>query len=199
MPLLAKVLFRPQYPALRYSLISRRLKQTSALVKKVGSRYQMVEKYPCDSFYRTKLDLHPYSCEWERFSDWRFFYISAEWHDLTRMEFFIQRVCNVRGTIRPLAFLPVPTGDACIAFKAGGKYYYLDMYKHFLERFGGKFASDDEFLAEFTRRPRITGRVYRFPDDTNKLYAAVWEEQEPRKRAAAEKLKGKRRPRRAVR
>ncbi|KAF8171232.1 hypothetical protein K438DRAFT_2024116 [Mycena galopus ATCC 62051] len=194
MPLLAKVLFRPQYPALRYSLISRRLKQTSALVKKVG--YQMVEKYPRDSLYRTKLDLHPYSCEWEKFLDWRFFYISPEWHDLASMEFFIQRVCKIRGTIRPLAFLPVP--GACIAFKAGGKYYYLDTCKDFLERFDGKFASDDEFLAEFTRR-RITGKVYRFPDDMDKLFMAVWEEQEQRKRAAAEKLKGKRRPRRAVR
>ncbi|KAF8183211.1 hypothetical protein K438DRAFT_1766895 [Mycena galopus ATCC 62051] len=185
MPLLARALFRPQNPALRYSLISRRLKQTAALVKEPG--YQIVEKvgYPRASLYRTKLHLRPYSCEWEHFSDWRFFCISPEWHDLANMEFFVQRVCKVRGTIRPLAFLPFP--DACIAFEAGGQYYYLDTCRDYLERFGGNFASDDEFLAAFTRR-RIIGSIYRFPNDTDDLYAAVWDEQEQRKQAAAQKL-----------
>ncbi|KAF8171217.1 hypothetical protein K438DRAFT_2024108 [Mycena galopus ATCC 62051] len=198
MPPVAKALFRPQNPALRYSpqcpspvrlssvhvrpgIISRRLKQTSALVNEVG--YQIVEKYPRASFYRTKRDLRPYSCAWKEFSDWRFFCIHPQWHDLTDMEFFIKRLCKVPGTIRPLAFLPLP--DACIAFAADGKYFYLDTCKDFLERFGGRFASDDEFLEAFTRRPRITGKVFRFPDDTDRLYWAVWDEQEQRKQAAA--------------
>ncbi|KAF7358577.1 hypothetical protein MSAN_01196000 [Mycena sanguinolenta] len=177
MPLLARALVCPQSPALRYSI--RRL---FATVNQTTAPSQIVEKYPRASFYRTKLDLRPYSCDWAKFPDWRFFTISPEWHDLTNMEFFIQRVCKIRGTIRPLAFMPIP--DACIAFEAGGKYYYLDTCKDFLERFGGNFASDDEFLAAFTRRPRIGGALYRFPDDTDRLYSAVWQEQQERKQAA---------------
>ncbi|KAF8171231.1 hypothetical protein K438DRAFT_2024115 [Mycena galopus ATCC 62051] len=179
MPLLAKVLFRPQYPALHYSFTSRRLlatvKETSAPGTSDGAPSEIVEKFPRASFYRTKLHLRNYSCQWEEFSDWRFFCISPEWHDLTEMEFFIKRLCKVRGTIRPLAFLPFP--EPCIAFEAGGMYYYLDTCRDFLERFGHNFASDDAFLSAFTRRRRILGKLYRFPDDTDRLYWAVVDEQ----------------------
>ncbi|KAJ6473760.1 hypothetical protein C8R45DRAFT_1103443 [Mycena sanguinolenta] len=168
--------FRLSSAHLRRPSVSRQLLATANHESLMGEKYQKA------SFYRTKLDIRPLSCNWEELSDWRFFCVSPQWHDLTTSDFFIQRVCKIHDPVRPLAFLPLP--DACIAFEAGGEYFYLDTCTDFLERFGGDFASDDAFLAALTRPPGLTGTTYRFPNDTDNLYAAVWEEQEKLKQAA---------------
>ncbi|KAF7368107.1 hypothetical protein MSAN_00876900 [Mycena sanguinolenta] len=115
---------------------------------------------PCLDCYRTEIDIDPLS-----------------WYDLSEVEFFVQRVMKIQGTIRPLAFLP-ESQYLCIVFEAGSNYYSLDTCNDCWKDFGGDFASDDEFLVAFTGPARVSGKKYYFPDDTNELYAAVCEEQQ---------------------
>ncbi|KAJ7510822.1 hypothetical protein B0H11DRAFT_2269348 [Mycena galericulata] len=136
--------------------------------------------------YRTTLNLHPYSCDWENWQHHPFLDVHPMWYDLTMMEFFVRRVAKVTGTIRPLAYLPGV--DPCVAFEAAGKYYYLNTASDYLERFGGGFSSHDAFLVTLTWDPPIKGAVHQFPDDTEELYAAVWKEQNRRKAKAAKTL-----------
>ncbi|KAJ6512489.1 hypothetical protein C8R45DRAFT_960572 [Mycena sanguinolenta] len=146
-------------------------------------------KGPCAEFYRTQIDLGPFSCDWDHFVFSEFFTVGREWYDLTKMEFFVKRVMKIGGTIRPLAFLPVQ--DPCIVFEAGGNYYFLDTCTSYVEDFGGNFASDDGFLAAFTRPPRVTGKKYRFPKTTDELYAEVSKEQKRRAKAAQKSRQGR--------
>ncbi|KAJ7716853.1 hypothetical protein B0H16DRAFT_1612692 [Mycena metata] len=137
--------------------------------------------------YRTDLDIHPLSCDWETWNS-DFLDIGPWWHDLTLMEFYIKRVAKVPGTIRPLAFVPnVP--DAGVAFEAAGKYYYVNTAASYLDRFGSEFDSHDEFLAGLIRDPPIKGARHEFPNDTEELYYAVCMEQEGKAAKAAKAAK----------
>ncbi|KAF8181237.1 hypothetical protein K438DRAFT_2021208 [Mycena galopus ATCC 62051] len=145
-----------------------------------------VEKNPCLDFYRTKMNLRPFSCNWDKFDEWAFFTVPSGWHDLTEMDYYVRRVFKITGTIRPLAFLDYY--EACIAFEAGGEYYYIDTGSNdHLVHFGSDFTSDDNFLRAFIhRRPHpLKGTIHKFPDTTD-LYEAVWREQELRKKTAEE-------------
>ncbi|KAJ6503576.1 hypothetical protein C8R45DRAFT_973277 [Mycena sanguinolenta] len=141
-----------------------------------------VHKNPCLDFYRTNVDLDPFSCKWEDFPFWSFFRVRPSWHDLSEIDFFVRKVWNIQGTIRPLAYLPIC--DPCIVFEADGQYYYLDTCSDYLDHFGGNFASDDEFLATFKGPQPLYGTSHPFPKDMRVMYATVWEEQEQRKKAA---------------
>ncbi|KAJ6496029.1 hypothetical protein C8R45DRAFT_1072369 [Mycena sanguinolenta] len=118
---------------------------------------------PCSDFYRTKMDLGFFSCDWEHFSFRQFFAAAPQWHGVTELEFLVKHFPHVQGTIFPLAYLSV--AGPCIVFEAGGKYHFLSTTTEFLESFDGAFASDDEFLAAFTRPPHIRGMVHEFPED----------------------------------
>ncbi|KAJ7222543.1 hypothetical protein GGX14DRAFT_429031, partial [Mycena pura] len=145
-----------------------------------------VERNPCLDFYRTKIDLAPFSCDWDKFSDWHFFTVPPEWHDLTEMDFFARRVYKLPGTVRPLAYL-MDTPEACIAFEAGGEYYYLDTAsRNFLVCYGGDFTSHDSFLTAFIHdRPcHLEGTVHKFPDNVGDLDEVVFREQRLRKKVA---------------
>ncbi|KAF8181235.1 hypothetical protein K438DRAFT_1768068 [Mycena galopus ATCC 62051] len=143
-----------------------------------------VEKNPCLDFYRTKMNLRPFSCDWDNFDEWTFFTVPTGWHDLTEMDYYVKRVFNLPGTIRPLAFLDYQ--EPCIAFEADGEYYYIDTASNeHLAHFGSNFTSDDHFLRAFIHgRPHpVRGTIHEFPD-TSDLYAAVWREQELRQKTA---------------
>ncbi|KAJ6490922.1 hypothetical protein C8R45DRAFT_928754 [Mycena sanguinolenta] len=109
--------------------------------------------------------------------------VRSSWSDLTEMEFFVRRVMKIQGgPIRPLAF-PPDHEYLCIIFEAGGNYYSLDTSNDCWEHFEGDFASDDEFLAALVGASGIRRLKWSFPDNTDDLYTAAWEEQE---RKAAE-------------
>ncbi|KAJ7062253.1 hypothetical protein C8F01DRAFT_127274 [Mycena amicta] len=135
-------------------------------------------KKPFAEPYCSKLDLRPFSCDWDSWSHYWSLEINEGWYDLSEMEFFVRRVAKVPGTIRPLAFLDGV--DPCIAFEADGKYYWLNTASNYLESFGGDFSSDDAFLLALTKPPHIDGAVYWFPNDTDNLYSAVCMEQDLR-------------------
>ncbi|KAJ7062214.1 hypothetical protein C8F01DRAFT_1082760 [Mycena amicta] len=116
--------------------------------------------------YRTDLDIHPFSCDWENWEQADFMEVSSDWHDLSEMEFYVKRVGRIPGTIRPLAYFPA-VFSACITFEAAGKYYFLNTIADYLERFGGGFRSHDDFLAAFIREPRIKGGIQQFSRDCN--------------------------------
>ncbi|KAF7357127.1 hypothetical protein MSAN_01307000 [Mycena sanguinolenta] len=180
---------RPQILPFRNSQITRSLctvSQTSTSAQPANERKTRRERKRFAELYRTKLDLHPFSCDWEKWQHQIFLDVHPMWYDLTPMEFFVKRVAKVAGTIRPLAYLPGV--DPCVAFEAAGKYYYLNTASDYLERFGGDFDSHDDFLAAFTRYPPIKGALHQFPDDTEELYAAVWKEQDMRAARAAKTL-----------
>ncbi|KAJ7222273.1 hypothetical protein GGX14DRAFT_428365 [Mycena pura] len=183
--------FHPQNLPFRYSQITRSLStvlQTSTSAQPANKKKTRRKRERFAELYRTKLDLNLCSCDWEDWHDHTFLEVPPEWHDLTLIEFFVKRVAKVPGIIRPLAYVPdVP--DACVAFEAAGKYYYLNTAADYLERFGGGFFSHDDFLAAFTRDPPIKGVMHQFPPDIDELYAAVCKEQKRRmaKAAKAEK------------
>ncbi|KAJ7062261.1 hypothetical protein C8F01DRAFT_1368887 [Mycena amicta] len=133
--------------------------------------------------YRSKLNLRPFSCDWDSWSHYGFLDVNHGWYDLSEMEFFVRRVAKVPGTIRPLAFLDGV--DPCIAFEADGQYYWLNTASSYLESFGGDFSSHDAFLLVLTKPPHIDGAFYRFPNDTDNLYSAVCREQKLRAAQAA--------------
>ncbi|KAJ6461425.1 hypothetical protein C8R45DRAFT_1080912, partial [Mycena sanguinolenta] len=170
----ARVAFRPQIPA----YITHRLLATAS---QSTTPSQAVQKHPCANFYRTKINIDPLSCDWEKFPFPELFTVDQGWHDLTEMEFFVRRVAKIRGQIRPLAFLSAC--DPCVVFEVAGKYYYLNTGEAYLEQYGGGFASHDEFLEDVTR-DRIDGAKFCFPDDTDALYYKVWRVQDRRKSAA---------------
>ncbi|KAF7357138.1 hypothetical protein MSAN_01308300 [Mycena sanguinolenta] len=179
--------FCPQILPFRYSQITRSLStvsQTSTSAQPVDKTRRERKRFA--ELYRTKLDLHAFSYDWEKWQHQIFLDVHPMWYDLTAMKFFVKRVAKVAGTIRPLAYLPGV--DPCVAFEAAGKYYYLNTASDYLERFGGDFDSQDDFLAAFTRYPPIKGAVHQFPDDTEELYAAVWKEQDRRAAKAAKTL-----------
>ncbi|KAJ7467561.1 hypothetical protein FB451DRAFT_1258870 [Mycena latifolia] len=181
--------FRPQILPFRHSKITRSLStvsQTSTSAQPADKKKTRRERERFAELYRTKLDLHPFSCDWEKWQHQIFLDVHPMWYDLTAMEFFVKRVAKVAGTIRPLAYLPGV--DPCVAFEAAGKYYYLNTASDYLERFGGDFDSHDDFLAAFTRYPPIKGAVHQFPDNTEELYAAVWKQQDRRAAKAAKTL-----------
>ncbi|KAJ7303078.1 hypothetical protein DFH08DRAFT_904299 [Mycena albidolilacea] len=187
---LRRMPFRPQSLPFRHSqCITHSLStvlQTSTSAQPVDKRKTRRKRERFTELYRTKLDLHPFSCDWEKWHHQLFLDVHPMWYDLTAMEFFVKRVAKVTGTIRPLAYLPGV--DPCVAFEAAGKYYYLNTASDYLERFGGEFDSHDDFLTAFTRYPPIKGAVHQFPDDTEELYAAVWKEQDRRAARAAKTL-----------
>ncbi|KAF8128336.1 hypothetical protein K438DRAFT_1789558 [Mycena galopus ATCC 62051] len=141
-------------------------------------------KNPCLNFYRTKIDLDFFSCDWENYIAEHFFAVSSYWHDLSEMDFFLRRIFKIPGPIRPLAFLDYY--EPCILFEASGEYCYLDTGSNdYLIHYGHAFASPDEFLAAFTHPDSpLEGTVYKFPEDTEERYAVVYEEQVRRKEAA---------------
>ncbi|KAJ6447598.1 hypothetical protein C8R45DRAFT_1047486 [Mycena sanguinolenta] len=153
------------------------IRRSLAAVHQIPVYAPAVPENPCAQFYRTKLDIGPFTCDWQNFPFSHFFTASREWHGLSEMEFCVESVLEIQGTIRPLAFLPVQ--DPCIVFKAGGNYYYLETCTGYVEDFGGDFASDDDFLAVFSHPPFVTGKRYWFPETankkrrTNKVYAVV--------------------------
>ncbi|KAJ6505354.1 hypothetical protein C8R45DRAFT_547921 [Mycena sanguinolenta] len=171
----SRVTSRPQIP----TLITRRLLVT---VSQSIAPTQAVPKHPWADFYRTNINIEPFSCAWEEFPVQSFFSVTERWHDLTEMDFFVRRVARLRGKIRPLAFLPVC--EPCVVFAMTGKYYYLDTGESYLEQFGKGWTSDDEFLAEFTSGSLFEGAKFFFSNDTDELYAKVCLEQRRRKRAA---------------
>ncbi|KAJ7207163.1 hypothetical protein GGX14DRAFT_698292 [Mycena pura] len=140
----------------------------------------------CANFYRTKIDIAPFSCDWDKWSEYGVFLLGPGWHDLTEFDFYVKRLLNIPGTPHPLAFLPYGP-DPCVVFEASGEYYFLNLCKDYLERFGGDFASDDDFLA---RLPHATGKRKWLPKNTEKkkLYDRVCREQQ-RLAEAAEKSK----------
>ncbi|KAJ7062252.1 hypothetical protein C8F01DRAFT_1368879 [Mycena amicta] len=105
--------------------------------------------------YCSKLDLRPFSCDWDSWSHYGFLDVNHGWYDLSEMEFFVRRVAKVPGTIRPLAFLDGV--DPCIAFEADSKYYWLNTASSYLESFGGDFSSHDAFLLALTKPSHIDG------------------------------------------
>ncbi|KAJ7062236.1 hypothetical protein C8F01DRAFT_1136978 [Mycena amicta] len=139
--------------------------------------------------YRTTLNLHPYSCDWDSWGHWNFLEVHDRWYDLSEMEFYVRRLAKVSGTIRPLAFLEAV--DPCIVFEAAGKYYWLDTACSLIERFGGRWSSHDAFLAAFinTDPPLLKGAVHEFPAEASDLFSAVFAEQ--LRRAAKAKAKAK--------
>ncbi|KAJ7062243.1 hypothetical protein C8F01DRAFT_1368873 [Mycena amicta] len=158
------------------SLYTRTVSDPGPADKKTGRRKQAPFAEP----YRTTLNLHPYSCDWDNWDHYEFFDVQADWYDLSEMEFFVKRLTKVPDTIRPLAF--IETLYPCLAFEAAGKYYWLDTTSSYLERFGGGWLSHDAFLAAFirTQPPVLKGEVYNFPDETDHLFVAVSREQQRR-------------------
>ncbi|KAJ6447599.1 hypothetical protein C8R45DRAFT_1224857 [Mycena sanguinolenta] len=171
--------FRPHMSSLHHSPIIRR---SLATVAQNTLHAAAVDNDPCAGFYRTKIDIGPFSCHWEHFLFSEFFAVSQEWHDLSEMEFFVKRVMKIGGTIRPLAYLAVQ--DPCIVFEASGNYYFLDRCTNYVEHFGGHFVSDENFLTALGHTPRIVGKKYWFHNTTNELYAEVCKEQKQRAKAA---------------
>ncbi|KAJ6614050.1 hypothetical protein B0H10DRAFT_2221656 [Mycena sp. CBHHK59/15] len=140
---------------------------------------------PGDDFRRTAIDIAPFSSDWDDFVQSWFFTVPPDWHDLTEIDFYVKRLLKIPGAIRPLAFLRAC--DPCLVFAADGEYYYINTCTEFLERFGGDFASDDEFLA---RLPGLKGVLEAFPADTYKMYAAVCREQQRLAKAARKQRRG---------
>ncbi|KAJ7062229.1 hypothetical protein C8F01DRAFT_127054 [Mycena amicta] len=165
------------------SQMTRSLSTRAAYTSKTSTRPR--RKRPrFAELYRTTLDLHPYSCEWESWEHRRFLDVNSDWHDLSDMEFFVRRVGNVFGTIRPLAFLKAV--QPCVAFEVASRYYWLNTKSNFLERFGGRWRSHDAFLAALTstQPPVLKGAVHEFPPDVDVMYAVVCKEQKRKRRAA---------------
>ncbi|KAF7336466.1 hypothetical protein MSAN_02300800 [Mycena sanguinolenta] len=175
----------PRIPAFHYPPGIRR---SLATLAQTTVQAPGVHKTSCLDFYRTSIDLDPFSCDWDHFPFRRFFNVSSDWYDLTEMEFFVKRVANIQGTIRPLAYLPIC--DPCIIFEAGRKYYCLNTCTDYFEYFGGDFASDDRFLAALNGDPPIRGTIHDFPDNIDDLYRAVCREQRQRRRLAENSRKG---------
>ncbi|KAJ7779948.1 hypothetical protein B0H16DRAFT_1448381 [Mycena metata] len=134
-------------------------------------------------FHRTTLPIAPWSTAWETYTHIRFFTTSFVWHDLSRFDFYVQRVMQIPGPLRPIAFLPdVPEAD--ILFEAGGEYYEVDTLQSWQVRYGGGFSGPDAFLR---RLPHLEGLIAQFPDSTDDLYAEVCYEQHRLMEAAAQK------------
>ncbi|KAJ7256736.1 hypothetical protein C8J57DRAFT_1344205 [Mycena rebaudengoi] len=187
---LRQLALRPPIPTLHHPMVYGALSTLpQSTVPATPDVCDGVVKNPCLNFYRTKINLGPFSCDWEKFLAWRFFAVSSDWHDLTEMDFFVKRLFKIPGTIRPLAFLDYY--EPCIVFEAGGEYCYLDTGSNdYLIHYGHAFASEDDFLAAFIHRhPPLEGTIHEFPDDTEDLYDAVWDEQKQRKKEAAEKAR----------
>jgi hypothetical protein len=122
---------------------------------------------------------------WETYTHIRFFTTSFGWHDLSRFDFYIKCVMQVRVPLRPIAFLPdVPEAD--ILFEAGEEYYEVNTLRSRGVRYGGGFASPDEFLR---RLPHLEGLIAECPDSTDNLYAEVCYEQHRPMEATAQKPK----------
>ncbi|KAJ7779499.1 hypothetical protein DFH07DRAFT_1056015 [Mycena maculata] len=157
--------FRPQILPFRHYQFTRSLStipQTSTSAQPADKKKTRREMERFAELYHTKLDLDPFSCDWEKWQHRDFLDVHPMWYDLTTMEFFVKRVA---------------------------KYYHLNTASDYLERFGGNFDSHDDFLLAFTRYPPIKVAVHQFPNDTGELYAAVWKEQDRRAAKAAKAVK----------
>ncbi|KAF8139446.1 hypothetical protein K438DRAFT_2030561 [Mycena galopus ATCC 62051] len=178
---------RPPLPALRQPIVypALAIPQSTAPT----TRTPIWDQKPYLNFYRTKIDLGLFSCDWENNLAGDFFAVTSFWHDLTEMDFFLRRIFKIPGPIRPLAFLDYY--EPCILFEASGEYCYLDTGSNdYLIHYGHAFASPDEFLTAFIHRHTpLEGTVYEFPEDVEDLYGVVSEEQVHRRREAAEKAR----------
>ncbi|KAJ7204736.1 hypothetical protein GGX14DRAFT_646032 [Mycena pura] len=171
----------PQTTASQYTFASNKPNESDTVDYRV---LELNASNPCLDFYRTNINITPLSCDWENFVPWDCFDVEDGWHDLSEVDFFVKRVAKVQGEIRPLAFLPFH--DPCIAFEAGGKYYFLNTATSYLDDFGGDYASDDDFLKALLD-PHVEGTRFIFEEGTDDLYKAVDKEQR-RRAKAAEKL-----------
>ncbi|KAF8157377.1 hypothetical protein K438DRAFT_1986690 [Mycena galopus ATCC 62051] len=165
---------RPPLPALRQPIVypALAIPQSTAPTTR---RTPIWDQKPYLNFYRTKIDLGLFSCDWE--------------NNLAG-DFFAADFQNSRPhPIRPLAFLDYY--EPCILFEASGEYCYLDTGSNdYLIHYGHAFASPDEFLTAFIHRHTpLEGTVYEFPEDVEDLYGVVSEEQVHRRREAAEKAR----------
>ncbi|KAJ7157495.1 hypothetical protein C8R46DRAFT_1040480 [Mycena filopes] len=133
-----------------------------------------------------RLDLDPWSTDWENNDQQYFFEVRARWHNLSELDFFVKRLMKVPGTILPIAFYTHAI-DPCVLFEADGEYYEIDLMHCRLVRYGVEFASADDFLEQL---PLLRGAVERFPKHSDELYGATWREQR-RLTAAAYKNRDK--------
>ncbi|KAF8139449.1 hypothetical protein K438DRAFT_1995990 [Mycena galopus ATCC 62051] len=162
---------RPPLPGLRHPIVY------PALAAPVS-----VDLNPCLRVYRTKIDLGLFSCDWENYAAGP---VTSYWHDLTELDFYVRRLFRIHGPIRLLAFLDFY--ELCILFEASGEYCYLDTGGNdcqCLVHYGHAFESPDEFLTAFIHGdPPLEETEYKFPEDTEDLYASGCEELTQRREA----------------
>ncbi|KAJ7164081.1 hypothetical protein C8R46DRAFT_1351960 [Mycena filopes] len=105
---------------------------------------------PLECYTTTAPMAQDFSCDWDKWSDWTFIRTLPDFTRITRVEFIFHRLYGKPTTdvIKPLTF-NTQTNEACLAFKAGGKYYFWDGTWENLYEYAREDFEEDEFLMRF--------------------------------------------------